>query len=297
MNLRPAGLLLLHAGLCLAAREAPAPEPSGDAYRAHVLRVLEGIRYREGVQELPGGAARLELPEGYRYLEPEDARKVVVDLWGNPPAAATDILGLVVPKGEHLARPDSWAVVVSFSEVGHVSDEDADRIDFDGILARLKETGRQANREREAAGFDTLELAGWAVTPRYDKPHKVLHWAKRFKVADDKDDTLNYEVRVLGRRGVLSLNGIADLSRVADIEAASPAIVSMLRFNDGHRYGDFDPATDRKAPYSLAGLLAGGAEAPRDESPANSGKLPLIIGALGIGVLICLLASRRSAGK
>lgn len=297
MNLGKAALCFLSISLCTA-QEAPSPEDREAAYRAHVLKVLEGIRYREGVQELPGGMARLELPEGFRYLEPEDARKVVVDLWGNPPDAAADILGMVIPQGEHLARPDSWAIVVSFSEDGHVDDRDADEINYDDLLAQLQESSRQSNEARKAAGFETMDLVGWAVAPRYDKEHKVLHWAKRFDVAGSDQDTLNYDVRVLGRRGVLSLNGIADLSRVADIEAASPAIVSMLRFNDGHRYADFDPATDEKADYSLAGLLVGGAVAAKVAAKAGFfakfGKL-ILLGAIGLGALGKKLLGRRKA--
>lgn len=299
MNLGNAAFLLLTLGLS-AAQETPSPEQREAAYRTHVLKVLEGIRYREGVQELPGGMARLELPGGYRYLEPEDARKVVVDLWGNPPEAAANILGMVVPEGEHLASPDSWAIVVSFSEDGHVDDHDADEIDYEELLTQLKESSRLSNEERKAAGFETMDLVAWAVAPRYDKEHKVLHWAKRFDVPDSEQDTLNYDVRVLGRRGVLSMNGIANMSRVADIEAASPALVSMLRFNEGHRYADFDPATDKKADYSLAGLLVGGAVAAKLAAKAGFfakfGKL-ILLGAIGLGVVAKKVAGRRKTAE
>lgn len=110
------------------------------------------------------------------------------------------------------------------------------------------------------------------------------------------EDTRNYDVRVLGRHGVLSLNAIAGINRVADIEAASPAIVSMVRFNEGKRYGDFDPTTDRESGLTFASLLLGGA--PSVESPpleqASAPKLWLYLVPLGL-ILLLLFKSKRTA--
>lgn len=245
--------------LALDGKPPPAAEEISAAYSARVFKVMDGARYREGSQELPGGLAHLKLPEGYRYLGPEDARKVIVDLWGNPPAAAgPSLLGVIIPAGEHLASPTSWAIVLSYDDLGHVSDSDAGRIDFDGLMTRLQAAGSESNKARKASGFDTMDLAGWAIAPRYDHDSRALFWARRFTVASQAEDTLNYDVRILGRQGVLSLNAIAGMNRVTDIEDASSALISMIRFNEGHRYGDFDPATDRKAGLALAGLVLGG---------------------------------------
>ncbi len=130
----------------------------------------------------------------------------------------------------------------------------------DDLLKQLKEGSKQSEA-RKAAGLRHHGPTGWAVAPRYDKWNKVLYWAKRFDIPDSDEDTLNYDVRVLGRRGVLSLNGVASMTRVSDIEAVSPAIVSMVHFNDGERYADYNASTDKKADYSLASLVLGGAVA------------------------------------
>lgn len=276
----------------------PTPEQKEAAYRSHVLKVLEGVRYREGILDLPGNFARLDLPEGFRFLDSEDARRVVVDLWGNPPGGATDLLGLVVPAGEHLAASDSWAIVLSYHEIGHVLDEDAGRMDHDDLLARLQESSRLSNRARRIAGFNTMELSGWAVAPCYDAGRKVLHWAKRFEVASGGQATLNYDVRVLGRSGVLALNGISGISRIRDIEAASPAIISMLSFKEGFRYTDFDPTTDPMAGHSLTGLVLGGAAAP--EEPVEPGWMeqfskPFLFGGLGLLLVLQRVFGRRKS--
>jgi uncharacterized membrane-anchored protein len=303
-------LLLFSAAVALGQEKVPAaarPATAAEretAYRNHVLKVLDGVRYREGVQELPGGIAELHLPEGFRYLDPEDSRKVVVDLWGNPPGGATDLLGMILPAGEHLASSNSWVVVLSYDETGHVADQDAGEIDYADVLKQLKLGSRRSSAARRAAGFETMELTGWAVDPRYDVRQKVLVWAKRFRIDAHAEETLNYDVRILGRLGVLSLNAISGMNRVEDIENASPAIVSMLRFNEGHRYSEFDPATDKTADFSLAVLVLGGAGTPPgtvdpgvDDAGflQKSGKLA-VFGGVGLLLLFRrLLGSRKGA--
>jgi len=304
--------LVFAAGLAFA-QDAPAPagerqltpEEIQAANEAYIAKTLAGINYDEGTVQLPGGIARLELPAGFRFIDAAEARKVVVDLWGNPPQQASDLMGMVVPGGESLENPDSWAIVVSFSEDGYVSDKDADEIDYNDLLSQLKEGNRQANEALEGQGFPSLELVGWAVPPRYDKQNKVLHWAKQLKAPESDEDTLNYNVRVLGRRGLLVLNGVAGMSRVADVEAATPGIVSMVQFNKGHRYADFNEATDKKSDYSLAGLVLGGAVAAKVAAKAGllaklgaillAGKKFVVVGVLALLAFAKKLFGRKSA--
>jgi uncharacterized membrane-anchored protein len=284
--------------------DEPTPEQIEAANQAYAQELTKDLRYQEGRAELPGGMARLDLPQGFRYLDPADAKKVVVDLWGNPPQSAKDLLGMVVPAGEDLVSGNSWAIVLTFKEDGYISDKDADKIDYNDLLAQLKEGSKQSNEARQAAGYGSMELTGWAVAPRYDKDCKVLYWAKRFDIPESDEDTLNYDVRVLGRRGVLSLNGIAGIGRVNDIEAVTPAIVSMVQFNDGHRYADFNPKTDKEADYSLAGLVLGGAVAAKVAAKAGllaklgaillAGKKFVVIAVIGVAALLKKFFGRRS---
>ena len=85
-----------------------------------------------------------------------------------------------------------------------------------------------------------------------------MYWAKDLKVDGSDEDTLNYNIRILGRRGVLILNAVAGMSQLAQIEQASPEILKLVEFSEGHRYADFNPKTDKVAAYGLAALVAGG---------------------------------------
>ncbi len=306
MRFLPAlSLLFFTASLCGLApaaaekSEKPSPEQIEAAMVERAHRILGNLKYKEGTIQLPTGIAHLELPAGYRYLDGSDARKVVVDYWGNPPDQGSNLLGLVVPAGEDLADPNSWAVVINFEEDGYVSDKDAGKIDYNDLLSQLQENTREANKQRQAQGYEPMELKGWAVPPRYDQEKKVMYWAQDLKVAGE-DDTLNYYVRVLGRRGVLSMNGVAGMDRVKDVEAATPAIVAMTQYNEGHRYADFNSSTDKKADYTLAGLLLGGLVASKLGLFAKLGTLLLafkkfvIIGAVAVAGFFKRLFGRKS---
>jgi uncharacterized membrane-anchored protein len=227
-----------------------------------ITKLLAGLEYRTGEIELPGGKATLSLPEGFRYLDPKGAKSVLVDLWGNPPGAGSDTLGLVIPKGSEVDVEDAWAIVLSYEEDGHVSDEDADKIDYADLLKSLKEDSAKESKSREKQGYGKFLLTGWALPPRYDKTSKVLHWAKNYDTGRE-EQTLNYDMRVLGRVGVLSMNAVAGSSQAKMISDMGPELIGMAKFKAGHTYAEFDASKDKKADYTLAGLVVGGALAAK----------------------------------
>ena len=63
---------------------------------------------------------------------------------------------------------------------------------------------------------------------------------------------------MLGRRGVLVLNAVANMRQLDAVEKATPAILETVNFQDGHRYADFNSSTDKVATYGLAALVLGG---------------------------------------
>lgn len=223
---------------------------------------ISRLDYKTGKIDLPGGMASLDLPEGWRYLSPADTRTVLVDLYGNPPAAGSGTLGMIFPKGQEVTGDDSWSVVLQFEADGYVSDEDADDINYNDLLKSLKESSAQASAERERGGYGKMLLKGWALPPRYDKNLKVMYWAKEF-ITDDPGGALNYDVRVLGRRGVLSLIVLGKASQAQELDTHTSELVNLASFNPGHRYQDFNESTDKKADYTLAGLVLGGAVAAK----------------------------------
>ena len=55
--------------------------------------LLEKLDFQHGVIKLPEAKATLNVPADFYYLSPADAKTVLVDIWGNPPAAAEGTMG------------------------------------------------------------------------------------------------------------------------------------------------------------------------------------------------------------
>jgi uncharacterized membrane-anchored protein len=245
-----AGLLLLFAMFAAPLAAQPPLDPA-------VQQFLDSLHPRTGSIAIPEAKATLELGDDYLFYGPEDAAAILVEAWGNPPESAQGVLGLVMPAGT-TPLSDSWGAVVTYEDTGYVSDDDAAEADYDQILADLKEASAASNDERRAAGFQTVNVVGWAQAPRYDKASHSVVWARNLKFEGESVNTLNYDVRALGRSGVLSLNLVSTMPELASIRGAADDFAGLAQFDPGARYEDFDASVDRKAEYGIGGLVAAG---------------------------------------
>ncbi|MEO0461806.1 MAG: DUF2167 domain-containing protein [Pseudomonadota bacterium] len=239
---------------------AAAQEAAPQQLPPEIAAVMEKITPQTGEIALTSAEATLDLGEEYIFYGESDARDILTKIWGNPPQAADGVLGLVMPAGSSPVT-DAWGAVVSFDKTGYVSDEDAADTDYDELLRQLQEGTRQANTLREQQGYPTLDLVGWAESPVYDSSTHSVVWAKDLAFADSEVNSLNYDVRTLGRYGVLSLNLLAEMPQLDEIRVAAKDFASHASFNEGARYQDYNAATDATADYGVAGLIAGGAGA------------------------------------
>lgn len=248
---------LLPGLLAVAPLAHAADAPASEAETQQKVEAFVGsLHFEDGNVALGDAKAHVDLGPDFRYLAHDDARRVLEQLWGNPPD--DDIVGLVVPRSPTLAEDDSWAVVVTQAHDGHISDGDAKDIDYDDLLADMKKGTDEANAERKKAGFDTLHIVGWAVPPRYDAASKKLYWAKELDVEGAKAHTLNYDIRVLGRDGYLSFNAVSSMAQLPTVKSGMEQLLPRVSFDTGARYADFDKSTDKVAAYGLAALVAGG---------------------------------------
>lgn len=218
-----------------------------------------GLKYQEGKIVLQNGLATLKLPSNFRYLDPAETEKVLVQGWGNPPGNKT--LGMIVPRDAGVMGQEGWGVVVTYEADGHVKDDDADSIKYDKLLKDMQEETQEENAERKKQGYAPMSLVGWAETPSYDKLAHKLYWAKEFKTDGAPDNSLNYNIRVLGRKGVLVLNAVANMSQLPQIRREMRQVTAFSDFEAGNRYTDFDSSLDKTAEYGIAALVAGGAAA------------------------------------
>ena len=214
------------------------------------------LQYEHGDIKLQNGNAKLNVPLGYKFINAKQSQYLLEDVWQNLPDAS--VLGMIVSDSFHInSLTNSWVFVVTYDAMGYVKDDDADDINYDELLTDLKEGQKQANLERGKLGYSELNIVGWASKPFYDKQNKVLHWAKELTVSGSENNTLNYDVRVLGRKGVLSLNAIAGIDQLEEVKKKIPAILKMASFEAGNTYAEFNPDIDEVAAWTIGGLVAG----------------------------------------
>ena len=225
--------------------------------REEFLKLLDGLKYQHGQINLPGGVARLNLPTNISYLDPNDTETVLVKLWGNPPSE-TKHLGMLVPTDKKPIGAGSWAVTITSTDDGYVKDDDATKINYDEMLKQMQTATHDNNKVRKEKGYPAIELVGWAEPPHYDAATHKLYWAKELNFEGETQNTLNYDIRILGRHGVLVLSAIASMEQLPEIRREAPDILALVDFNEGNRYTDFNPQVDKVATYGLAALVAGG---------------------------------------
>jgi uncharacterized membrane-anchored protein len=291
--LLPVVSLALVAVLSAGAAAAPSDRPKT---RAEAEAIVSKLNFEQGSINLHNNLATVTVPSDLRFLNGHDAGLVVTKLWGNPPQA--DPLGMLVPANADLLR-DAWAVIITYEEDGYVKDDDAKNIKYDELLKQMQKDVLDSNAARKQQGYPAFELVGWAATPRYDQPAHKLYWAKNLKFETAAVNTLNYNIRMLGRRGVLVLNAVAGIDQLPDIERATPKILSAVDFNPGNRYVDFSAASgDKVATYGIAALIAGGVAAKVGLFKGVwiailAAKKFIIIGAAAIGAWIRKLFGKK----
>lgn len=258
--------------------EAPAEDSEGD----------EG----EGTEALPqgmtAGPATVKLGDGATLEVPEGA------IFGD--AAATRAMleksgNLTSGREVGMLLSDEAEVIFEFDPVGYVKDDDKDALDADKMLASLREGQEEANAELKSRGQAELEIARWQVKPHYESSTHNLEWGPVVKNKQNGHETVNYNVRLLGRRGVMEVTLLVGPEQ---LQQQLPWFRSSLKgfsFEKGEDYASFRSG-DKVAEYGLAALVTGGAVAVA----AKSGLLGKLWKLIIAGVAAAVVGLKRLFG-
>jgi uncharacterized membrane-anchored protein len=249
-----------------------------------------GPKYKTiaGPQKVDAGHdVMIDLPAGYLFLDAPQAKKLME---ANGGFQNENLLGVI-------AQPDSsWIVTVRFTEDGYVKDDEAEKMDADEILKAIREGTDEANQERVQRGFKALHVLGWSEPPRYQRDARHLVWGLRAQSDGETEETINFNTRVLGRKGFVALNLIDGAKSIEASKPAAAALLAVTTFKPGSRYQDFDSKTDKVAEYGLAALVVGGSGAVALKLvkvgllAKFGGKLLALLVALKKGIVLVFLA-------
>jgi len=234
----PAALLALLAllacpGGAMAQQPKQAPQPSVD--------------WQQGPTRVAVGAmGQIEIPDGYIYAGQADTIKLLESM-GNPTSGKE--LGLLAPKGKA-----DWFIVYEFSDIGYIKDAEQEDLDADDLLESIRKGTAEANKIRKQKGWPALLIDGWLKPPHFDPATKNLQWA--IKGTSEGKPVVNFNTRVLGRRGVMEVNLVTGPET---LEATLPVFKDLLAkysFKSGETYAEYKPG-DKIAKYGLAALITG----------------------------------------
>jgi uncharacterized membrane-anchored protein len=238
-------LLLSLSQAAISDESAPPP----DSAASQMQKQLQALHWIKGPQhvELYGNAA-LDLPEGYLFLNPDDAAKL------------RDITHNVGSAKQYFLAPDDlrWGAYFTYQDDGYV--KDGDKIDDVAILANIKKSTEAANEERREHGWHQLEVTGWQTPPHYDQDTKQLEWAIDGRDLSNSASLVNFNTRILGRGGVMSIVLLSDPAHIDAAIADLKSTLSHFSYLPGQRYAEYKPG-DKVAKYGLAALITGGAAA------------------------------------
>lgn len=199
-----------------------------------------------------GTFAEIALPEGAVFYDAKDTKALLEDM-GNVTDGSE--LGLVASQAEG----EGWFIVFEYDDIGYIKNAAEEKIDGDALLKSIQEGNERANEERKKRGYTGLHVTGWAEAPHYDAQTHNLTWAT-FYETDDGHKGLNYNVRLLGRKGVMRVTLVDSPDRLATSKPAADRIIGAFGFKQGNRYAEWRSG-DKVAQYGLTALVAGGAGA------------------------------------
>jgi uncharacterized membrane-anchored protein len=230
--------------LILAAAHAGWAQPARDPEQA--WKEVQALAWQRGptVAQI-GSVATINVPEGLAFLDGPNTRRLL-ELTQNPPR----------DNRYTLATPDlTWFAIFFFEDSGYIKDDE--KLDTDALLKALQEADTRSNTERKRLGIPGLHTAGWHVPPHYDAASKRLEWGLQLR-GDDGHITVNYTIRMLGRRGVMHAILVSDPEGLEKHMATFKGALTGYGFVQGERYAEFKSG-DRIAEYGLAALVLGGA--------------------------------------
>lgn len=243
--MRAVGVIAL--GWMLAAATAAAQEASPPAEESAEPHPLSQLDWIVGPTEVEvGGFAKLAVPAGYMFLHPEETAKFQ-EFVENPTSGR-----------ESLIAPDDlrWFGLFEFDDIGYVKDDED--IDAGALLDSITEGTQAGNEERRKRGWAELHITGWRFEPHYDTVTNRLEWA--IDGVSDGQPVVNFNTRLLGRKGVTSATLVADPGTLDAAVAEFKVMLTGFDYVAGERYADVQEG-DRMAEYGLAALIAGGGAA------------------------------------
>ena len=241
--------------------------------------------WEKGPGKMPLGdsIAQLQLQDEEAFLDSPQTIKLLQKL-GNPTSGKE--VGMVGP----VADEEQWLALFEYEASGYVKDDEKDKIDADELLEHIKEGTEESNDFRKEHGSPGLHVVRWLQPPHYDARTHNLEWGILAR-DDNGGEIVNYQVKVLGREGVMAVTLMDKPERIETSKASFRKVLERFSYQPGKTYAEWRPG-DKVAEYGLTALVVGG-------GAAVAAKLGLFgyIGKLIKPILVGLAAVAATVGR
>jgi uncharacterized membrane-anchored protein len=248
-TLWPRQLALVLAAASLFSLTAMASEPEAQPQEKQPKYRWQG---GPGKMSLSGDVAQLQLQEDEAFLDAVQTVQLLKEM-GNPTSG--NEAGIIRPA----SGDEKWWALFEYDKAGYVKDDEKDKIDADELLKSIKDGTEEGNEFRKEHGAPGLHVERWSEPPHYDAQTHNLVWGVLAK-DDNGEEVVNYQVRMLGREGFMSITLIDDPKLIDTSKIAFNKVLERFTYQPGKTYAEWRPG-DKVAEYGLTALVAAGAGA------------------------------------
>jgi uncharacterized membrane-anchored protein len=227
-----------------------------------------------------GNSAEFAVPEGYRFVNADDARALLRAM-NNP--VPKSLAGILTPLS------GTWMIIFEASEPGYVKDSGKESLDALAILKTIRERAEQQNQTvARQQGVMPISLVEWQLKPDYDRNQHSIEWAIRAQ--SGPLTIVNHVVRLFGRKAMVDGIAVQPVQLAGDIPLKD--LMHGVTFKADQAYADYQKG-DKLSALGITELITADdslSEKPRvNHKPlillvASGSAVVCFVGIIGIGV-------------
>ncbi|MBL4704246.1 MAG: DUF2167 domain-containing protein [Flavobacteriales bacterium] len=249
------------------------------------------LDYELGTQTLGANQATLQLSSTFKFLGPTEASFALVGILGKP-EINQKTWGIVVPFEVNLFNPSAYHFDIHYLDSGYVHQQDLSLIDYKELFLELQiQTGLKRDSLRDK-NQKPRTLLQWAQQPIQDTISHSLVWGFKYVVDGETENRIQYEARILGRFGYVSISSEGPASTKAEQYDHLNKVLQSFSFKIGQKYSDYKPCCDQVTSYGTIYLISPNA-LPSQDWLGNNWKWLLAVG-LGLFIIYRRLSNRKN---
>lgn len=189
-----------------------------------------------------GNSAEFAVPEGYRFVNADDARALLREMRNPVPKSLAGILTPLSGK---------WMIIFEASEPGYVKDSGKESLDALAILKAIRERAEQQNQSvARQQGVMPISLVEWELKPDYDRNQHTIEWAIRAQ--SGSLTIVNHVVRQFGRKAMIDGIAVQPPQLAADIPLKN--LMHGVTFKADQTYADYQKG-DKLSALGITELI------------------------------------------